>query len=61
MQKRFRRSELEPRGPKSGPKTRPRSSRRVRSAALFTKIPNPPTKAGLRGMRRRDVVKSQTP
>eukprot|EP00969_Alexandrium_andersonii_P352610 15438051-Alexandrium_andersonii.AAC.1 len=44
MQNRFRRSDLEPRGPKDGLKSGPRSSRGVRSAPLLAQIPNLPTK-----------------
>eukprot|EP00969_Alexandrium_andersonii_P069958 3087975-Alexandrium_andersonii.AAC.1 len=41
MQNRFRRSELELRGPRSGLKICPRSARGVHSARLFAPIPNP--------------------
>eukprot|EP00969_Alexandrium_andersonii_P207513 9167514-Alexandrium_andersonii.AAC.1 len=51
VQNRFRHSNLELRGPRKDINIGPRSSRRVRSAPFFVEIPNPPTKAGLEGVR----------
>eukprot|EP00969_Alexandrium_andersonii_P241681 10672875-Alexandrium_andersonii.AAC.1 len=50
MQNRFTRSNLELRGPKSGLKIGPRSSRGVRSAPFLAQISNLLTKAGLEGV-----------
>eukprot|EP00969_Alexandrium_andersonii_P216184 9548652-Alexandrium_andersonii.AAC.1 len=44
MQNRFKRANLELRGPKSGLEIGPRSSRRGRSAPCFAQIQNPPTR-----------------
>eukprot|EP00969_Alexandrium_andersonii_P206079 9105514-Alexandrium_andersonii.AAC.1 len=51
LQNRFRRSNLELRGPRNDQNIDPRSSRGVRSAQFFALIPNQPTKAGLQGAR----------
>eukprot|EP00969_Alexandrium_andersonii_P239657 10579424-Alexandrium_andersonii.AAC.1 len=48
-QNRFRRSNLELRGP-SGLNMGPCNSRGVRSAPFLAQNPNPPTKAGLEGV-----------
>eukprot|EP00969_Alexandrium_andersonii_P336776 14886223-Alexandrium_andersonii.AAC.1 len=39
----------------------PRSYRGVHSAPFFAQIPNPPTKAGLDGVRGREIAHSQAP
>eukprot|EP00969_Alexandrium_andersonii_P154504 6829516-Alexandrium_andersonii.AAC.1 len=49
IQNRFRRSNLEVRGPRNDSEIGPRSSRGVRSAPFSAQIPNPPTKAELEG------------
>eukprot|EP00969_Alexandrium_andersonii_P067641 2984053-Alexandrium_andersonii.AAC.1 len=54
MQNRLRRSDLELRGPRNDLKVCPRSSRRVPSAQFCAEIPNPPAKAGLEGVGRRE-------
>eukprot|EP00969_Alexandrium_andersonii_P180297 7968819-Alexandrium_andersonii.AAC.1 len=51
MQNPFRRSELELRGPRTGLKYR-----WMRSAPLLAQIPNPPTKAGIEGVRFREMA-----
>eukprot|EP00969_Alexandrium_andersonii_P242290 10700555-Alexandrium_andersonii.AAC.1 len=48
-------------GPGKGIKIGPLSSRGVRSATSFVQTPNPPTKGGLEGVRRREVAKSPAP
>eukprot|EP00969_Alexandrium_andersonii_P106445 4696328-Alexandrium_andersonii.AAC.1 len=56
MQNRFRRSNLELRGPRSGLENGSRSLRAVRSAQSFVEIPGPPTKAGLEGAWAQEVA-----
>eukprot|EP00969_Alexandrium_andersonii_P025965 1133187-Alexandrium_andersonii.AAC.1 len=53
----LRRSNLEPRGPRKRPQTRPRSSRGVHYARLFAQISNPPTKTVIEGVRGRELAK----
>eukprot|EP00969_Alexandrium_andersonii_P247996 10958783-Alexandrium_andersonii.AAC.1 len=55
MQNRFRRSNLELRGPRSGLKICPRSSRGVRSAQLCMEIPNPPPERVIEGVGSREI------
>eukprot|EP00969_Alexandrium_andersonii_P011506 500939-Alexandrium_andersonii.AAC.1 len=59
MQNRFRRSNLELRGPKTAIEICPRSSRGVRSAQFLAQTPNPPTKADLEGVRSREIATSR--
>eukprot|EP00969_Alexandrium_andersonii_P203279 8982664-Alexandrium_andersonii.AAC.1 len=47
MQHRFKRSNLELRGPENARKIGNRNSQGVRSVPFFAEIPNLPTKAGL--------------
>eukprot|EP00969_Alexandrium_andersonii_P174463 7713710-Alexandrium_andersonii.AAC.1 len=49
MKNRFRRSELELRGPRNDLRIGPRSSRGVRSAAFLAQIPHLPTKRAIEG------------
>eukprot|EP00969_Alexandrium_andersonii_P023602 1030686-Alexandrium_andersonii.AAC.1 len=55
------RSNLKLRGPKSGLKHGPRSSRGVHSAPLLAQIPDLPRKAGLEGVRSREIASSEPP
>eukprot|EP00969_Alexandrium_andersonii_P141874 6272601-Alexandrium_andersonii.AAC.1 len=56
-QNHFRRSNLELRGPRNGLEISPRSSQRGRSAPFSVQIPNLLTRAGLEGVRGREIAK----
>eukprot|EP00969_Alexandrium_andersonii_P307673 13600583-Alexandrium_andersonii.AAC.1 len=60
-QNRFRRSNLELRGPNNGLRIGARSSGGVRSAPFCALIPNLPTKAGLEGVRGPEIETQRTP
>eukprot|EP00969_Alexandrium_andersonii_P189878 8389276-Alexandrium_andersonii.AAC.1 len=57
MQKRFRRSELELRGPRNGLK----SGRGTHSTPLSAHVPYLPTNPGIEGVRSREITHSRTP
>eukprot|EP00969_Alexandrium_andersonii_P041221 1807401-Alexandrium_andersonii.AAC.1 len=60
-QHRFRRSNLELRGPKNGLNIGLQRSRGVLSVPQFAQIPNLPTKVGPEGVQGRELANSQAP
>eukprot|EP00969_Alexandrium_andersonii_P282635 12494857-Alexandrium_andersonii.AAC.1 len=61
LQRRFKRSELELRGPMNGLNMGPRSSPGVSSASFSAQIPNPRTNTALEGVRSHELRNSRTP